>query len=170
MSATPTIATIRTAIVTAVKAAMNPGTPGNVTTVHDYRRFWRDEQKFNSLFRRVAPDLLPGKLNGWMVYAGTTREEESREWGRFYQIHKFQLEGFAGLQDAGGLTEKEFRDQVEVVRDNLRLNLAVFGNTERTSPVVQVDFFGPEKVQYGDATVWLAILTLEAEGIENKFA
>lgn len=169
MSATPTITTIRSAIVTAVKAALNPGTPANATTVHDYRRFWRDEQKFNSLFRRATPDLLPGKLNGWMVYAGPTREEESREWGRFYQVHKFYLEGFAGIQDAGSLTEKEFRNQVEVVRDNLRLNLAVFGNTERTSPVIQLESFGPEKAQFGDAMVWLAVMSLEAEGIENKF-
>lgn len=170
MPATPTIPTIRSAIVLAIKTAMNAGTPANVLTVHPYWRFWRDEQKFMALFRRTAPDLLPGKINGWMVRRGATEEIETEEWFRFYQLHRFEMIGYAGVQDddASGLTEKDFQDQVEAVRDQLRLSGGVFTNTERTSPVVQVESVKP--VTIGQYTCWEAFLSLKAEGIENKFS
>lgn len=167
MAASPSLDTLRAAIVTEIKKAMNAATPANVLTVHSYRRFWRDVQKFNSLFRRASPDLLPGKLNGWMVTRTRTREVETAERWRFYELHRFELHGYFGVQDEDPLaTEKVFQDQIEVVRDNLRLNTSVFGNMERVEPVTQVEQIAP--VTIGDFTCWYALLTLETEAIETK--
>jgi hypothetical protein len=168
MPATPSLTTIRDAIVSAIKSAMNSGTPGNVLTVHSYRRFWRDAQKFNSLFLRLAPDLLPGKINGWYVTRLATREVESPEWFRFYQVHRWQLDGFFGIQDDDATaTEKVFQDQIEAIRDNLRLNATVFQSTEYSNPVTQVQTIEP--ITIGDSTVWHGVLVAEAEAVENKF-
>lgn len=168
MAATPTLTAIRNAIRDAIRSALNPATPANATTVHVYRRFWRDEAKFNSLFRRAAPDLMPGKINGWMIQRARTQEIETEERWRFYQLHRFELYGYMGVQDEDATaTENVFQDQIEAIRDNLRLNLAVFGNTERTVPVTQVERV--ELATVGDSTCWFGLLTLEAEGIETKF-
>lgn len=169
MPLSPLLGTIRSAIVTEVKEALNPLLPGNVTTVHSYRRFWRDALKFNSLFKRVSPDLLPGKINGWMIYRTATRVEEALERWRFYSIHRFTLEGYMGIQDADVTSDElAFENQIEVIRDNLRLNRSVFGNMEKTTADVEVESIEAGTVPLGDATCWRAILTLEAEAIEVK--
>lgn len=168
MGATPTIPTLRAAIASAIKSALNPGSPGTVNTVHEYRRFWRDEDKFRSLFQR-ADSILTGKINGWMLYRAGTREVEAPEWFRFYQLHRFELHGYMGVQDTvAGSKETDFHDQIEVIRDNLRLNTAVFVTTEQTRPEVHVDQV--ERYDLGQVTTWHAILSLEPEAIENKFA
>ena len=169
MALSPLLATIRSAIVTEVKTALNPVTPGDVLTCHDYRRFWRDALKFNTLFKRQAPDLLPGKINGWMVYRTATEVQESEERWRFYSLHRFTLEGYMGIQDADVTSdERAFENQIEVIRDRLRLNRSVFGNMEKTVADVTVESIEPGTVPLGDASCWRAILTLEAEAIEVK--
>ncbi len=168
MPASPTIAAIRSAVATEIRKAMNAGVPGNVLTVHEYRRFWRDAQKFASLFKRQSPDLLPGKINGWIVFRSRTREVETEERWRFYQLHRFEMHGYMGVQDADATSdEKAFQDQVELIRDNLRLNTGVFGNMERTVPVVQAETVS-DPVEIGDVTCWYTLLSLEAEAIETK--
>ena len=165
MSASPTVATIRNGIVSAVKTALN-ATPSLVANVvHDYERFWRDQQKFNSLFNRTDTGWV-GKLNGWMINKVSTREEHAPEWFRVYLIHKFQLDGFMGIQDTGK-TEKDFIDQMESICDGLRLNTTVFTNWEMTTPVAHRELI--ERITIGDATCWHGVITLEAESIENKF-
>lgn len=167
MAALPSLTTLRAAIALEIRKALNPGVPANVLTVHEYRRFWRDEQKFRKLFERKLPDLMPGKLNGWMIQRFATTEVETEERWRFYQLHRFELHGYMGIQDEDVLaTENVFQDQIEVIRDNLRLSRPVFGNMERVVPVTQVDTVEP--VTLGDSTVWYAKLTLVTEGIENK--
>ena len=172
MPASPTIDTIRAAIVSAIKSALNVGSPASVVTVHDYRRYWRDYDKFKALFQRTdaGGDVPSGRLNGWMVTRLRTREVEALEWSRFYQVHAFELEGFLGVQDAAALsaTEKVFQDQIEKIRDNLRLNLTVYQTTEQTNPVCQVESIEP--FDFGERTVWKANLLLEAESIEVKFS
>lgn len=172
MAASPTLDAVRTVIVSAIKAGMNAGSPASVLTVHPYRRFWRDQQKFRSLFERQAPDLLPGKINGWLVTRTRTRETETEERWRFYNIDHWELHGYFGVQDEDATaTEKVFQDQIEAIRNNLRLAITgttydVFGLTERTSPVSQVESIQP--VLIGDSTCWFALLSLEAERIETK--
>lgn len=168
MALAPTVAAIRAAIITQVKAALNPGTPGNVTTVHDRRRFWRDASKFNSVFRRVSPDLLPGKVNGWMIFRTATEEVETDERWRFYGLHTFELHGYMGVQDEDATSdERAFQDQIEVIRGNCRLSAAIFGNMERVVPAVQVAE-AAVPVTIGEVTAWYSRLTLRAEGIEVK--
>ena len=176
MPASPTIGTIRSAIVTAIKSALNSGAPGTVTTVSAYRRFWRDQQKFEAIALRTdsGGDVPAGTLNFWMVTRHATKEVEAESWYRFFELHRFRMYGYMGVQDittgpgagSGTPSEQMFQDQIENIRDNLRLNTAVFGNTEKTSPVVQVLQF--ERVEIGQAGAWEAILELEAEGIEEK--
>lgn len=166
MSASPTLTAIRNEIVTKIKSGMNASASSAVATVvHDYHRFWRDAQKFNSLFRRTD-GTWNGKINGWMVTRLSTREQQAPEWFRFYQIHRFQLDGFMGIQDTGK-TEKDFHDQIELIRDGLRANTTIFTNWEMTPPVSNLEVFEP--ITIGDVTVWHAVVSLEAEAIENKF-
>jgi len=166
MSASPTITAIRNEIVTVIKTAMNASHSSAVTTVHDYRRFWRDADKFNSLFKRTDTGAGLGKINGWMVDRSTVRETQAPEWFRVYLLHRFQLDGFCGIQDSG-FTEKNFHNQIELIRAGLRLNTTIFGNWEMTQPVASLDTFEP--VTVGDATCWHAVISLTAESIENKF-
>ena len=173
MAASPTLDAIREAIRTAIKSALNSGSPASVDgVVHPYRRFWRDEDKFRSLFKRTDAGTFLGLINGWMVTRTRTREEETEERWRFYQIHRFELEGFMGVQDGPTVkTEKDFQDQIEAIRDNLRLNIgtgSVFGNTERSAPVTQVEDVSVGTMKNSDSTCWRALLSLEAEGIETK--
>ena len=169
---TPSLSTIRSEIVTQIKTAMNPGTPSAVTTVHAYRRFWRDAQKFQSLFLRPQSDLSGwrGLYNGWMISL-KANEEEAKELFRFYTKYRFELEGFLGLQDATGASSKnqqDFIDQIETVRDNLRLNTTVFSNTEETTPVVQFELLEPVEIK--EISAWHCLLSLEAESITTKFS
>lgn len=171
MAASPTLDAIRERIRTLIKSALNSGSPASVdNVVHPYRRFWRDEDKFRQLFKRTDAGAFLGLINGWMVTRMRTREEETEERWRFYQIHRFELMGYMGIQDGTTVkTEKDFQDQIELIRDNLRLDIgagSVFGNTERTVPVTQVEQVIP--VTIGDSTCWHALLSLEAEGIETK--
>ncbi len=167
MAASPTVAAITSAIVTAVKSALNPGDPTKVKTVHDYRRWWFEEDLFRKFFVRPSDDLLPGKINGWMVFRKSTREVETEERWRFYQIHRFELHGLMGVKDADATAnEKAFQAQVEAVRDNIRLNTSIFGNMERTAPVCQVEVMDVQREI--EPTCWWAVLSLEAEGIETK--
>lgn len=166
MALVPSLPTLRTAIVTQVKLALNPGTPANVLVVHDKRVYWRDAAKFRSIFLRQAPDLLPDTYNGWLIYRVATRAIETPERFRFYGIHKFQIEGYFGVTDDND-SQKTFADQIEVIRDNIRLNTAIFGDTEKVLPDTQVEI-DAEPVGIGNITAWHAILTLEAEGIEVK--
>lgn len=164
----PTVPTILSAVSLAVRTAMNAGTPANVLTVHTKRRFWRDAQKFKTLFIRQSPDLLPGRVNGWIIYRDGVRAEEAEERWRFYSIHKVVLEGYMGVADGDGSGDQAaFDAQIEAIRDGLRLNTSVFGNTERTLPDVQGEEISTP-VTIGDMTCWYARLTLEAEATEIK--
>lgn len=167
MPLSPTLPTLKAAVAVEVRKAMNPGSPVDVATVHTYRRFWRDPDKFRKLFERKAPDLLPGKLNGWMIYRPSTNEIEAEERWRFYSLHRLEIVGFMGIQDEDVTTnEQAFENQIEVVRDNIRLNRSIFGNMEKVVPSVQVDDVGP--VLVGDSTFWRAQLSLITEAIEVK--
>lgn len=170
MSVVPTPPTILAAIIADVKYGFNPSTPSNVTTVHDTRRWWNNMATFLKFFRRETPDLQPGKINGAMCYQIGTEEVEAPEWFRFYEINEFEIHMIAGVQDSGGLTFKEFDAQVEAVRNKLRLDRAVFGNTEKTSPVIHKEGPRSNKLDFADFTVWEAFLRLKAEGVEVKFA
>lgn len=169
MPATPSLATIRSAVVLAVQTAMNPGSPGTVNTVNDYRRFWRDDQQFQKLFQRTdAASGFTGKINGWMIKI-QRKEVEAPEWFRYYVKHQIELHGYMGVQDAGSTkTEKDFLDQIDAVCDQLRLNLNVFGNTEVTSPVVSDG--DAQVVEIGQKTCWYTVLRLEVERIDTRFS
>lgn len=167
MAASPTVAVITAAIVTATKEALNAGDPTKVKTVHARRRWWMEEASFRSIFVRPADDLLPGKINGWMWWRKSTREVETEERWRFYQIHRFEGHGFMGVKDADSTCdEAAFQAQIEAIRDKIRLNTAIFGNMERTAPVCQVELM--EVTKDLEPTCWYCVLSLEAEGIETK--
>ena len=167
MAMSPTIPTILAAVALEVKTAMNP-TFANVTTVHTKRRFWRDDLKFNALFKRVSPDLLPGRVNGWIIYRDATRAEESDHRWRFWSIHKIALEGYMAVNDGDATADQSaFDAQIEAIRDRLRLNVSVFGNTEKTLPDTQVEQ-SSEPVLIGNVTAWYARLSLEVEAVEVK--
>jgi hypothetical protein len=167
MAMVPTVATLRTAIADAVKLAMNSGAPLTVTTVHTRRRFWRDYDKFVSLFIRddVGGDIPADHINGWMITRKRAVEVEAEERWRFHRLHTFTLYGYCGLQDET-VTEETFIDQIERIADNLRLNLSVFGNTERVVPVCNHDLL--ETYDLGDARCWYAELSLTTEATEVK--
>jgi hypothetical protein len=168
MAMSPTVPTILAAIQTAIKSAMNSGTPSNVLTVHVKRRFWRDADKFRSIFIRQSPDLLPGRVNGWIIYRESTRVIEAEERWRFYAIHRIAIQGYMGVADADSAADQAaFEAQVEAVRDNLRLNTNVFGKAERTVPDTEV-LESSTPVTIGDVTAWHANLSLEAEATEVK--
>lgn len=173
MARSPAISTIRNAVVTAIKTAMNPGTPGNVTTVNDYRRFWRDRNYFDSLFKRPVTDLAGwrGLINGWMINI-TAKEREAPEFFRFYRLYRIECHGYMGVQDNTNTTtpknQKDFIDQVEAVGDQLRMNTAIFGNTEETTPVSQVEQM--DVVEIADYRCWYALVTLECEAIDTRFS
>jgi hypothetical protein len=168
MAMSPTVPTILSAVSLVVRTAMNSGSPGNVLTVHTRRRFWRDSAKFASLFKRQSPDLLPGRINGWLLYRGSTRPEEAEERWRFYSLHRIVLDGYMGVNDADGSSDQAaFVTQIEAIRDGLRLSTAVFGNTERTLPDVEVEE-DASPVTIGDVTCWYARLSLEVEASEVK--
>jgi hypothetical protein len=168
MAMSPTVPTILTAISLIVRTAMNSGSPGNVLTVHTKRRFWRDAAKFKALFIRLSPDLLPGRVNGWLCHRVSTRTEEAEERWRFYSIHKFILDGYMGVADADGSGDQAaFEAQIELIRDGFRLSTAVFGNTERTVPDVEVEE-NASPVTIGDTTCWYSRLSLEVEAQEVK--
>lgn len=175
MARTPALSTIRDAVVTAIKTAMNPTTPSNVVTVHDYQRFWRDKDKFDSMFKRSQSDVSAwrGLINGWMIRI-TSREVEAKEYFRFYIKYRIELHGYMGIKDtsvsdASPKTQKDFLDQIDLIKDQLRLNATVFGNTEETSPVTQL-----EQMEHVDPGVgyacWFALLSLECEAIDTRFS
>lgn len=172
MPLSPSLATLRAAIVLEIKTAMNPASPGLVTTVHPYRRWWKDEAKFRQLFERTdivatpPPPNLQKKINGWMVSRSRTVETETEERWRFYNLHTFQLRGIMGIKEVDD-SEQAFQDQIELIRDRFRLNTTIFGNTERTSPVSNVVSFDREQI--GEANCWSAILEVTPEAIETKF-
>lgn len=173
MARSPALSTIRDAVTLAIRTAMNPGTPSAVTTVNEYRRFWRDRDKFDSMFKRPQSDLAGwrGLINGWMVHI-TAKEKEAPEWFRFYRLYRIECHGYMGVQDVVGAstpkTQKDFIDQVESVCDGLRMNTSVFGNTEESTPVAQVETM--DLVDIADYRCWYALVTLEAEAIDTKFS
>lgn len=166
MALAPTLSTLRTAIADAVKLALNPGMPANVLVVHDKRVFWRDAAKFRSLSLRKAPDVVDDVYNMWMVYRVATRVIETPERFRFYGIHKFHLDGYYAVTDDND-SQKTFADQIEAIRDEIRLTTAIFGDMEKVLPDTQVES-DADPVGIGNITAWHAILSLEAEGIEVK--
>src|SRR5262249_17873905 len=129
---------------------------------------------FDSLFKRSSSDLSgwQGLINGWMMNI-VAREEEAPEWFRFYTKYRFELEGFLGVQDVNAVhatpkTQQDFIDHVEPVRDQLRLNTTIFGNTEATTPVAQVEEM--DVVEIGEYRCWHAKVTFECESIATKFS
>lgn len=170
MAASPTLDALKDAIALVVKTVLNSSTPSAVNTVHTKKRFFRDQAKFESFFKRAdtASPSLKGKINGWNIYRDRTQEIETDERWRFYQIHSIKVEGFFAIQDSESFISADvFEAQIEAIRDALRLSTAVFGNTERVSPVVQVDVAN-ELIQVGEVSAWHAVLSLEVEGIETK--
>lgn len=166
---TPLVPAILSAIQSAVKSALNVGSPSSVVTVHTKRRFWRDAQGFNSIFKRTDGSAN-GRVNGWMIYRATTRVEEAAERWRFYAIHKILLEGWMSVADADASWDQAaFDAQIEVIRDNLRLNTNVFNNAEYTTPDTEVEE-ASTPVTIGDHTCWYARLSLESEAVEVKSA
>ena len=174
MARSPSLSTIRNAVITAIKTGMNSSSPSNVVTVHDYRRFWRDQAKFLSLFTRSASDVAGwrGLVNGWMVRI-TSREVEAKELFRFYIKYRIEMHGYLAVKDvdanhATPKTEKDFLDQVDDIKDQLRMNTSIFGNTEETSPVSQLET--TEVVEIAEIRCWYALLSLECEAIDTKFS
>lgn len=174
MARSPSLSTIRDAVVLAIKTAMNPSTPSNVATVQSYRRFWRDQDKFNSFFKRTVTDVSGwrGLINGWMVKI-TSREVEAKELFRFYVKYRIEMHGYLGVKDVDASnptpkTEKDFLDQIDDIKDQLRLNTTVFGNTEETSPVTQLE--NTDVVEIAGYACWYALLSLECEAIDTKFS
>lgn len=175
MARSPTLSTIRNEVVSCIKTGMNSGSPSSVATVHDYQRFWRDDAKFQSLFKRSQSDLSGwrGLVNGWMVKI-TSTEVEAKEFFRFYIKYRIELHGYLAVKDVDAntptpKTQKDFLDQVDAIKDALRMNTTIFGNTEDTSPVSQFDDADVVTIG-GGIRCWFAKLTLEAEAIDTKFA
>lgn len=167
MPASPTLTTLKANIKTEVKKAILPGDPAAVDKiVHTRRRFWRDLDKFKSLFRRSDAGFVD-VINGWQIWRNRTRPVETPERWRFYQLHTFTLEGYAGVQDEGVFTQNDFDNQVEAIRDELRLDRTIFNNMERTIADVEVVSFG-DAILLGDFTCWRAQLQLTCEAIETK--
>lgn len=173
MPRTPTLSTLRDAISLAIRTGMNPGSPSSVKTVNDYRRFWRDRNYFDSLMKRQAGDLsgFVGLINGWMIWIRST-EEEAPEFFRFYVKYRVELHGYMGVQDVTNTTtpktQKDFLDQVDAVKDQLRLNTTIFGNTEVTTPVSQLEEC--DVVEIAEYRCWHALLSLECEAVDTRFS
>jgi hypothetical protein len=167
MSMSPTVPSILSAIATVIKTAMNPGHPSRVTTVHTKRRFFRDPEKFNELFRRANNDSPTQPINGWLVYRQSTRPLEADERWRFYSIHRIRLEGFLAVADDTTLDQAAFDAQIEAIRDGLRLSTSVFGTMERTLPDSEV-IEASTPILIGNVTAWHAVLGLEVQGVETK--
>lgn len=174
MARSPALSTLRDAVVLAIKTGMNSGTPSAVVSVQDYRRFWRDRNYFDSLFKRSQSDLAGwrGLINGWQVEISST-EEEAKEFFRFYIKYKITLHGYLGIKDVDANTPtpktlKDFLDQVDAIKDQLRMNTTIFGNTEETSPVSQLEEM--DVVSIAEYTCWYAKLTLVCEAIDTRFS
>ena len=84
---------------------------------------------------------------------------------RFYQLHTFELHGYLGIQD-DTTTEEAFQDQLELIRDEYRLNRDIFGNMERVVPDSKVTLVLP--VTIGNAACWHGVISLRTEAIEVK--
>lgn len=168
MALSPTLTTLRAAIKLLIQTGMDSGSPATVLTVHDKLRFWRDPDKFFSLFKRLdagAGSLL-GKINGWMFTRTSTRVLESEERWRFYSLHTFTLYGYMGVEDGAFVSETAMQDQIEAIRDRFRLATTVFGNMEKTVADVEVVDFG--KYELADVNCWQGILRFSCEAIEIK--
>jgi hypothetical protein len=112
-----------------------------------------------------------GRLHWYWIEREAATEEESDTRGRFLTSHVIALHGFMAVRDpaAGDNSYITFSDEVESVRDKLRLNSTVFGTPDRpnVSPrTAQLRSFGAEMVM--DHLVWHAIIELRVEAFEDK--
>ena len=167
MSMAPTVPAILAAVETVVKAAMNPVAPSRVQTTHVKRVFWRDQKKFQSLFKRTVDDSPTQPVNGWMIYRASTKPIEAEERWRFYSIHRIRMEGFLAVADDTALDQAAFDAQIELVRDGLRLSTAVFGTMEKVLPDTEV-LESSTPILIGEITAWHAVLEIEVQGVEVK--
>lgn len=101
-------ATIRARIKTVLDTVSNKG------QTHDYLRWAVKQNDFESLFKTTIGGTV--HIRGWEIaYRGFTQEEPHL--GRNadqYRMHRFQLDGYLGLDDSAA-TEKTFAALAEAV-------------------------------------------------------
>ncbi len=135
MSATPSIATIKTSIKTKLDAIANIG------TVHDRIRKSNTPEEFAELFIDPALELI----QTWMIECATSDGEEDPAGDLFLDRRGVIIHGYRGFDDEGNSTE-DLEALAGLVESALQGEDSIFGEaplrTERTIKMT----FGKEKL------------------------